>query len=152
MHIQIPNYLYSSFMSKVVHISEAASLAVHSMALIASNEEMLNVNNIADITKSSRNHLAKVMQILVKNDYLTSTRGPKGGFVLKKDASTIMLLQLYELMDGPIEKEHCGIQTDKCPFTSCVFGNFANRFSEDFIEYLKTTKLSDIIRKQTILA
>ena len=135
-------------MTKVVHISEAASLAVHSMALIATNKEMLNVNHIADLTNSSRNHLAKVMQILVKNDYLTSTRGPKGGFILKKDASTIYLLQLYELMEGPIEKQHCGIFTDKCPFTSCVFGNLANRFSEDFIEYLKTTSLTDIIRKK----
>lgn len=135
-------------MSKVVHISEAASLAVHSMALIATNKEMLNVNHIADLTNSSRNHLAKVMQILVKNDYLTSTRGPKGGFILKKDASTIYLLQLYELIEGPIEKQHCGIFTDKCPFTSCVFGNLANRFSEDFIEYLKATSLTDIIRKK----
>ena len=135
-------------MSKVVHISEAASLAVHSMALIASNKEMLNVNHIADLTNSSRNHLAKVMQILVKNDYLTSTRGPKGGFILKKDASTIYLLQLYELIEGPIEKQHCGIYNDKCPFTSCVFGNLANRFSEDFIEYLKATSLTDIIRKK----
>ena len=134
-------------MSKVVHISEAASLAVHSMALIASNNEMLNVNNIADLTKSSRNHLAKVMQILVKNDFLTSTRGPKGGFLLKKEASKIDLLQIYELIEGPIETQHCGIQTGKCPFTSCVFGNFANRYSEDFITYLKATKLSDIIRK-----
>ena len=148
MRIQIPNYQYTIPMSKVVHISEAASLAVHSMALIASNDEMLNVNNIADITKSSRNHLAKVMQILVKNDYLTSTRGPKGGFVLKKDASTIQLLQLYELMEGPIETQHCGIESAKCPFTSCVFGNLANRFSEDFINYLKTTNLSDILRKK----
>jgi len=135
-------------MSKVVHISEAASLAVHSMALIASNKEMLNVNNIADLTKSSRNHLAKVMQVLVKNDFLTSTRGPKGGFVLKKEASTITLLQLYELMEGPIEKQHCGIYTDKCPFTTCVFGNLADRFSEDFIQYLKTTNLLDILRKK----
>ena len=138
-------------MSKVVHISEAVSLAVHSMALIASNKDMLNVNNIADLTKSSRNHLAKIMQILVKNDFLASTRGPKGGFILKKDASTIVLLQLYELLEGPIEKQHCGIHTDKCPFTSCVFGNLANRFSEDFIEYLKTTKLSDIVRKKTLI-
>jgi Rrf2 family protein len=134
-------------MSKVVHISEAASLAVHSMALIASNEEMLNVTNIADLTSSSRNHLAKVMQILVKNNYLTSTRGPKGGFILKKAASTVSLLELYELMEGTIEKQHCGIHTDKCPFTSCVFGNLANKFSEEFINYLKTTNLSDIIKK-----
>ena len=134
-------------MSKVVHISEAASLAVHSMALIASNEEMLNVTNIADLTSSSRNHLAKVMQILVKNNYLTSTRGPKGGFILKKAASTVSLLELYELMEGTIEKQHCGIHTGKCPFTSCVFGNLANKFSEEFINYLKTTNLSDIIKK-----
>jgi Rrf2 family protein len=138
-------------MSKVVHISEAASLAVHSMGLIATNEEMLNVNNIAEITKSSRNHLAKVLQILVKNDFLTSTRGPKGGFVLKRDASTILLLHLYELMEGPIEKQHCGIQSEKCPFVTCVFGNLADRFSEDFVAYLKITKLSDIIRKKTII-
>jgi len=135
-------------MSKVVHISEAASLAVHSMALIASSEEMLNVNNIADLTKSSRNHLAKVMQILVKNDYLSSTRGPKGGFILKKEAASVFLLQIYELIEGPIERQHCGIYEDKCPFETCVFGNFADRFSEEFIQYLKTTRLSDIIRKK----
>ena len=134
-------------MSKVVHISEAASLAVHSMALIASNEEMLNVTNIADLTSSSRNHLAKVMQILVKNNYLTSARGPKGAFVLKKAASTVTLLELYELMEGEIEKQHCGIHTGKCPFATCVFGNLANKFSEEFIKYLRTTNISDIIRK-----
>jgi Rrf2 family protein len=135
-------------MSKVVHISEAASLAVHSMALIASNREMLNVTNIADLTSSSRNHLAKVMQILVKNNYLASTRGPKGGFILKKAASTVTLLELYELMEGEIEKQHCGISTNKCPFTTCVFGNLANKFSEEFIHYLQTTNLSDLIKRR----
>lgn len=148
MCIQIPIYTYTIItMSKVVHISEAASLAIHSMALIASNEEMLNVTNIADLTSSSRNHLAKVMQILVKNNYLTSARGPKGGFLLKKAAADINLLELYELMEGEIEKQHCGIYTGKCPFTTCVFGNLANKFSEDFIQYLKSTYLSDIIQK-----
>jgi Rrf2 family protein len=135
-------------MAKVVHISEAASLAVHSMALIASNEEMLNVTNIADLTSSSRNHLAKVMQILVKNNYLISSRGPKGGFILKKAPSDITLLELYQLMEGEIETQHCGIHSDKCPFTTCVFGNLANKFSEEFIHYLQTTNLSDIIKKR----
>lgn len=135
-------------MAKVVHISEAASLAVHSMALIASNDEMLNVTNIADLTSSSRNHLAKVMQILVKNNYLISARGPKGGFLLKKAPSQVNLLEIYQLMEGEIETQHCGIHDNKCPFTSCVFGNLANKFSEEFIQYLQTTHLSDIIQKK----
>lgn len=116
-------------MAKVVHISEAASLAVHSMALIAGSKEMLNVNQIADLTHASRNHLAKVMQTLVKNNYLESVRGPKGGFTLKGDAAGITLLEIYELIEGTLEHKYCGIGDQKCPFRTCVFGGLADRFS-----------------------
>ncbi len=135
-------------MAKVVHISEAASLAVHGMVLIAGSSEILNVNQIADITHSSRNHLAKVMQILVKNGYLDSVRGPKGGFTLKGDPRQINLLEIYELIEGNIEEHHCGIETQKCPFDICVFGGLADKFSADFIEYLRNKTLFDLISKQ----
>ncbi|MFH1120139.1 MAG: Rrf2 family transcriptional regulator [Bacteroidota bacterium] len=132
-------------MAKVVHISEAASLAVHSMVLIAGSSEMLNVNQIAAVTHSSRNHLAKVMQILVKNGYLDSVRGPRGGFTLKGDPGKINLLQIYELIEGNLEEHHCGIETQKCPFKICVFGGLADKFSVEFIEYLRTKTLADLI-------
>lgn len=134
-------------MAKVVHISEAASLAVHGMVLIAGSSEILNVNQIADITHSSRNHLAKVMQILVKNGYLDSVRGPKGGFTLKGDPKKINLLEIYELIEGNLEEHHCGIETQKCPFDICVFGGLADKFSADFIEYLRNKTLFDLISK-----
>lgn len=132
-------------MSKIVHISEAASLAVHSMALIANSADMLNVNHIAELTHSSRNHLAKVMQTLVKNNLLESTRGPKGGFMLKGNPAEINLLRIYELFDGLIEQHHCGIENGKCPFKQCVFGGLANKFSREFMEYLKNTTLDQLI-------
>lgn len=134
-------------MAKVVHISEAASLAVHSMVLIAGSSEILNVNHIADVTHSSRNHLAKVMQVLVKNNYLDSVRGPKGGFTLKGDPKKINLLEIYELIEGNLEAHHCGIETQKCPFDTCVFGGLADKFSAEFIEYLRNKSLSDLISK-----
>ncbi len=132
-------------MAKVVYISEAASLAVHSMALIAGSSEMLNVNQIADITHASRNHLAKVMQILVKNNYLDSVRGPKGGFTLKGDPAQITLLEIYELIEGTLDHSYCGIQTGKCPFRACVFGGLASKFSREFNDYLGRTTLSQLI-------
>lgn len=135
-------------MAKVVHISEAASLAVHSMVLIAGSPVSLNVNHIASVTHSSRNHLAKVMQVLVKNNYLDSVRGPKGGFTLKGDPQRINLLQIYELIEGSIEEHHCGIETQKCPFTTCVFGGLADKFSVEFIEYLRNKTLADLISIQ----
>ncbi|MCD6660547.1 MAG: Rrf2 family transcriptional regulator [Lentimicrobium sp.] len=132
-------------MAKVVHISEAASLAVHSMALIAGSREMLNVNQIADKTNASRNHLAKVMQILVKNNYLDSVRGPKGGFSLKGDPTKITLLEIYELIEGSLEHHYCGIGDQKCPFKTCVFGGLADKFSREFVNYLRSTTLSNLI-------
>ena len=134
-------------MSKVVHISEAASLAVHSMIIIASGKAKLNVGQIAAYTGSSKNHLAKILQILVKNDYLNSDRGPKGGFVLKADAEKVSLLEIYELIEGTIETCHCGIVENKCPFINCVFGDLSEKFSTVFIKYLSKTKIADIKTK-----
>jgi len=141
LRIQIPNYL----VSKIINISEAASIAVHSMAMIANSTEMLNVNKIADRTHSSRNHLAKVMQILVKNNYLSSMRGPSGGFTLKVDPGQVSLLDIYELIDGSLQGHYCGIEEEKCPFETCVFGPMLNKFSAEFLDYLKNKKLSELI-------
>ncbi len=148
MYICVFKYLNTQtqkLMAKVVHISEAASLAVHSMALIAGSREMLNVNQIADKTNASRNHLAKVMQILVKNNYLDSVRGPKGGFSLKGDPTKITLLEIYELIEGSLEHHYCGIGDQKCPFKTCVFGGLADKFSREFVNYLRSTTLSNLI-------
>jgi Rrf2 family protein len=69
-------------MSKIVTMSEAASIAVHAMVLIARSEKNINVNQLSELTGASKNHIAKVMQRLVKQNLIKSTRGPSGGFVL----------------------------------------------------------------------
>ncbi len=141
MRTEIPKYK----LAKIINISEAASLAIHSMALIANADGMINVNQIAERTKSSRNHLAKVMQVLVKNNYLSSVRGPSGGFMLKIDPHKVNLLQIYELFDGALQGHHCGIEEGKCPFESCLYGNVIEKFSAEFHDYLKNKTLSDFI-------
>jgi Rrf2 family protein len=131
-------------MAKFISISEAASLAIHSMALIAAGEHKLNVNQIAEITGSSRNHLAKVLQTLVKYDFLISNRGPKGGFELKRSADQISLFEIYQLMEGIIDRNHCGLHNSPCPFEECIFGGMTRKFTSDFIDFLQNKKLSDI--------
>jgi Rrf2 family protein len=138
--------------SKVVHISEAASIAIHSLAIIASSPVKINARQIAQLTGSSLNHLSKVMQMLVKNDYVHSNRGPSGGFVLNIPADQITLLEVYEYIEGTIDCQFCGIQENKCPFVSCVFGSKAEIFSEEFILYLKNTRISDLTTKKNIYA
>lgn len=101
-------------MAKVVNISEAASIAMHGMIMIAQKNSIVNVNSIAEHTKSSRHHVAKIMQRLVKEDFITSQRGPKGGFVLKKKSEEISFLNIFEAIEGKIELQTCPVGKETC--------------------------------------
>ncbi|MDA3906911.1 MAG: Rrf2 family transcriptional regulator [Bacteroidales bacterium] len=132
-------------MAKVVTLSEAASLAIHAIVLIAGSDNIVNVNMIAKATESSKNHLAKVMQRLVKSGLLSSTRGPAGGFLLKKDASDITLYDIYFAVEGPIELEDCPLGRPVCPFDKCIMGGVIHKLTNDFKKYLMEEKVSNFI-------
>jgi len=134
-------------MAHVIQFSEAASIALHSMVIIAQSgqEELVNVIKIADKLNSSKHHVAKVMQRLVKEGYLDSQRGPSGGFTLKISPDKISLLELYEIIEGKIEIGKCPLDHPVCKFERCIFNNVTKRLSEEFIEYMKNEKLSDFL-------
>ncbi len=124
-------------MSKIVNLSEAASIALHGMVLIAQSDELVNVHEIADLINSSKHHVAKVLQRLVKENYLTSLRGPRGGFQLKKSAEEITFLELYETIEGKIDIRTCPMEKPTCPFTHCLLSNVTLKMTKDFRDYLK---------------
>mgnify|MGYP006289670875 CR=1 FL=1 len=132
-------------MAKIITLTEAGSIALHAMVLIAKSEGKLNVVKISEATGSSKHHVAKVMQRLVKDNYLTSDRGPYGGFALKKEPGDISLLDIYTTIEGDIEISSCAMGHLKCPFESCILGDLAKRMSLDFKEYLGKRTLADYI-------
>jgi Rrf2 family protein len=134
-------------MLKALNISEAASIAIHSMVLIARNDGQIKAFEISEVLGNSKNHTAKILKTLVKFGYLDSARGPNGGFVFKKGPDKITLLEIYEIFDGKIETQHCGIHSGKCPFKTCVFGGLNEKVSQDLKNYLFTNKISDLINK-----
>ncbi len=120
-------------MSKIFNISEAATIGLHAMALIAKNPNGLNALHIAEITGFSKNHISKILQQLVKNGLLTSTRGPKGGFVLKKEADEITLMDIYILIEGDIDyNTGCKINCNQCPFKNCKLQIKIIKFSQKY--------------------
>lgn len=131
-------------MSKIFNISEAATIAIHSMALIARSQDMLNAQEIADQTGFSKNHISKILQQLVKNNYLSSTRGPKGGFIMRKNSVEVTLMDIYKVIEGEIEETSCKSHCENCPFKSCIFGGLSQKFSKEFIEYLTHKKLIEL--------
>lgn len=134
-------------MATVFSLSEAVSIAVHSIVLIANSSELINVQAIAERTKSSKHHVAKIMQRLVKDGFLISNRGPSGGFALKKDPSEITLLNIFESIEGKIEVNECMHDNPICPFEHCIFENFGKKVSSDFRDYLLSKTIANYISK-----
>lgn len=130
--------------SKIFHISEAATIAIHSMAMIARSNHLLNVQQVAEMTGFSRNHTAKVLQQLVKNQFLLSTRGPRGGFWLGKKAEDITLMDIYRIIEGDLEESNCKLDCANCPFNSCIFGGLDRKFSDEFRKYMNEKNLAAI--------
>lgn len=132
-------------MAKIFTLSEAASIALHGMILIARSEEKMNVAQIAELTASSRHHVAKVFQRLVKENLVSSLRGPSGGFFLKKEAKEISLLQIYEAIEGKIEVHSCPLDKHICPFDKCIMNNVTSKMTIDYRNYLKSQTLESYL-------
>lgn len=133
-------------MSKILNISEAATIAIHSMVLIAASDKRLNVGILARNTQFSRNHIAKVLNQLVKYGFLVSERGPDGGFNLAREADRISLLEIYESIEGSLDSSVCDSRCDLCLAYGCVFGGLSYKFQQEFRDYLRETTLKDIIK------
>jgi Rrf2 family protein len=108
-------------MSAIVKLSEAASIALHAMALLASEaDRRLTVKDLASRLSVSEAHLAKVMQRLVKAGLVASVRGPGGGFTLRADPSATTLLEIYEAIEGRLEVAGCLFPDRPVACSACI--------------------------------
>lgn len=136
-------------MHSMLNISEAASIALHTMSVLALEKEdtLITSKKIATRLKVSENHLSKVVQRLVKADVIKAHRGPKGGLTLNKKPDEISLMLIYESIDGKVNSQGCLLKTSACEPGNCIFGGLLTDVDEDFIKYMTTTTLADLIKK-----
>jgi len=133
-------------MSGLLKFSEAAVLALHALVYIAAKEgETVTNTEIAEFLHASENHLSKVLQRLSKAGFVTSVRGPKGGFALGRNGGSIKLREIYELFEGPMNPNACLLQTPVCT-EGCVFGGLLANMNTLFIDFMTRTTINDASR------
>ena len=87
-----------------MRLGRAAAYAVFATVYLAEKENGTPIQgrDIAEACGVPCGHLLKILQQLVRAQVLTSERGPAGGFVLRKPAHEISLLEIVEAIEGPI--------------------------------------------------
>ena len=72
------------------------------------------VKNIARESDIPTHFLAKILQQLARKGFLRSSKGPTGGFTLRRPADEINLLELVDAIDGLSEYQRCPAGMAEC--------------------------------------
>lgn len=132
-------------MSEVVKVSEAASLGLHTMVLLADERGTpLSTREIANRLGVSESHLSKVLQRLVHAGLLQSVRGPGGGFTLAGRKGDATLLEVYEAIDGPMSGSRCLLGSPACAGDDCILGGALEDANKRIRDHLAGTRLSEL--------
>jgi Rrf2 family protein len=130
-------------MNTVLKISEAASLALHTMVYLAERPESLRATReIAGALNRSEFHLSKVLQRLSRQGLVRSVRGPKGGFKLGGKGLDTTLLEIFEAIEGPVDPDPCILGGPVCCRSACILGSFVDKVNKQFSDYMGKKKLS----------
>lgn len=134
-------------MQSILRISEAASMAFHSMIYMAIHKERpCTSKEIAKNFTISEHHLSKVLKRLVVAELLISIKGPHGGFMLAKKCDDITFLEIYEAIDGPVKQGCCLLGRQVCLNEKCIMGDLLNSTNKSVKEFFETKKLSDFCK------
>jgi len=130
-------------MSSLLKMSEACSLALHAMVFMAANPaKTYSTHDIAKKLQASDAHLSIVMQRLVKAELIKSERGPKGGFTLTASPDTITLMNIFEVIEGPMSNGHCLAGDPVCGRMKCIMVDILNNVNQELRKYLSETSLA----------
>jgi Rrf2 family protein len=136
-------------MANVWKMSDAVSLAVHTMVFLAQQpDQRATTRQIADRYGFSQHHLAKIHQRLTRDGLLSACRGPGGGVELTAPPRSVTLLRIYESIEGPAKCEACLLHKPVCGRTNCIFGNLVRDVNERIKAYFAETTLADLVESK----
>ena len=122
--------------------------AVIYLAIHSDEENKLGVEDIASALDISRHFLAKSLQLLAKNDFVSSIRGPKGGFFLSEENRRAKLLSIISCMDGPQIVDKCVLGLSDCSNDNpCPFHMHMSEFRSGLNEFLLGQTIGEVASK-----
>jgi Rrf2 family protein len=132
-----------------MNISSRTEYGLRALIEIARNRKGSPVSRslIAKRQKIPLAFLTQVLQALVNGKIIISTRGPRGGYLLAKPANQTTLLEVVNILQGPITPRHCvdSKLAENCSLVAnCNLIGVWAKLRDAGEEVLKNVSLSDI--------
>ncbi|MGQ9642442.1 MAG: RrF2 family transcriptional regulator [Ignavibacterium sp.] len=135
-------------MFKLSKKTEYALMSARYMAL-NNHGKYVTAREIANNYNLSFELVAKVLQIMAKNNLIKSYQGVKGGYTLNKPSDKISLAEIIKAIEPAYEITEClrnGFKEDSCSYFNCCkikdpLAEVQKKIDKIFLE----TKLSEFV-------
>ncbi|MBN1132222.1 MAG: Rrf2 family transcriptional regulator [Bacteroidales bacterium] len=129
-------------------ISNSSKYAIRAaiyLSLYSSEKHKVGIREISKNLSIPSPFLGKILQVLGKHGILLSTKGPHGGFALRKSPYDITLMEIVEIMEGHDVFDLCVIRTTKCSEGSpCSLHDKISPLRNDIKLLFKTQTIADL--------
>ena len=134
-----------------MRITLESDYALRIVTALASVGELVDAKTLSDTTQVTLRFTLKILRKLVQGDFVSSVKGAKGGYKLKRAPEEITLRSVIEHIDGPIviarcldSEGICSLNRDK---TACIYHHIFDKISTDVAEKLGAVTIKDVLSK-----
>ncbi|MHC4265148.1 MAG: RrF2 family transcriptional regulator [Planctomycetota bacterium] len=111
------------------------------------NEQAVSTNQMTKGEKIPYSLACKLLQKLQKHKLVESKMGPKGGFCLRKKPTEINLLEIIEVIQGPVCVNRCLLDSYSCPRKSrCPINGKLYQLQNYMKTYLESISLEQLVK------
>ena len=136
-------------------LTNATKIAIRAtlyLAMFSDETKKLGIKHIADILEIPKPFLAKLLQKLKKEDIVSSTKGPHGGFYLNDINTKKSVWDIVVCIDNPERFDHCFLGLAECsdenpcpvhftvsPFKKKIMSDFKDKTIKQFANEIKNS-------------
>lgn len=126
--------------------SKYAIKAVLFLALHSSKENKILAKDISEPINVPQAYIAKLLQPLVKENIVSSTKGPKGGFYLEEVSLNKSIMSIIMVIDGEDKWNACMLSLEKCNQEKpCPLHHILSTSRNKILEHLNNKTINDLI-------
>ena len=103
-----------------MRITQESDYALRILTALAEHDSVIDANSLSEETSVTIRFTLKILNKLVKHGFVSSFKGVRGGYKLKKSTEEITLRSVIELIDGPIVIVRCLESSETCSLNSVI--------------------------------
>ena len=134
-------------------VTRKTDYALRMLATLVQSPGIVSVSAAAKENDVPYSFARSIQHELVKAGIICSTRGARGGMSLAVDPHTITLLEILEIVQGPIRVSECDVDTGgtECPrFENCPFNSIWCCARSLLTQYFSSITLADAVEGKLV--